>query len=60
VTSDQTRVEIERCSAAPKLSPEEQDYVCSLPITERPLAIYGLQTANMYYSARFLLFLRSR
>jgi len=54
------REEIQRCAAAPKLSKEEQDYICSLPITERTLAIYGLQTANMWYQANFICFLRSR
>jgi hypothetical protein len=44
----------------PKLSKEEQDYICSLPITERTLAIYGLQTANMWYQAHFICFLRRR
>jgi hypothetical protein len=59
MTSEQIRAEHDE-AAAPRMSPEEQQYINSLPITERPLAIYGLQTANMHYQAGFIWFLRSR
>ena len=43
-----------------KLSEEENAYINSLPIAERPITIFGLQTENPYYLRNFVLFLRKR
>jgi hypothetical protein len=48
----------EQRHAAPALSPEENDYIASLPVGERGPAIYGLQTRR--YAERIIQFLRER
>lgn len=42
------------------LSPEEQEYISSLPIADRPLAIYQLSTLQVGRVLRFIRWLRER
>jgi hypothetical protein len=45
---------------APHMSPEEQDYINSLPVDTRPKAIFRLQHFREQEMARFIQFLRAR
>ena len=54
-----TADEIHALSAAPKMSPEEQDYINSLPIADRPLVIYRLQVMDNRALMGLVRFLRN-
>jgi hypothetical protein len=57
VNSDTMREQHDRAARAPRMSPEEQDYISSLDIHSRPMAIYQLQTfeySRLYSLAQFL------
>jgi hypothetical protein len=57
MTAEQMREQCRWAARAPKMSPEEQDYINGLDPIARPLAIYQLQVfeySRLYSLAQFL------